>query len=285
MDWTGPLVFVALAFGISWGWMFAVPHLGIPLWTIGFASFAPAAAVYLVRGPLRHESFRQSGVAFATPPGRAWTYVLALVGPPVILLATTALLVVSGAATLVPGLSHDPLLGQDFFFSLAASRGPSGLALIFLSSPLLSIVAFGEELGWRGYLFPKLMPLGAPAAMFGSGAIWAVWHLPGYFVYGKGGVANFAVFVVLTTAASPFLCWLRLRARSVWPAAIWHQAYDTQAPAVAGLLRPGAWPADELTMAALFAVQLFELMTTAALFAFGGILRAEREDHVVWAQT
>ena len=33
MDWTGPMLFVALAYGSSWGWLFLVPQLPIPLWT------------------------------------------------------------------------------------------------------------------------------------------------------------------------------------------------------------------------------------------------------------
>jgi membrane protease YdiL (CAAX protease family) len=282
VDWTGAIVFVLLAYGLSWGWLFLVPHIGIPLWTIGFASFGPAAAAFLVRGPLLGEGFRQSGLGFTTPRGRAWTYVFALVGPPLIAIVTAGALVVFGGARLAAGEAHDPLQGQDYFFTLAASKGPSGLLTIFALSPLLSVVAFGEEFGWRGYLFPKLMPLGAPIAMFGSGAIWALWHLPGYLIYGTGGPVGFVVFALLTTAASPLFCWLRLRARSVWPAAMWHSAYDNQAPAVAGLLTPGNWPADQLTMGVLFAVQAFELLATAFLFAFGGILRAEREDRAVW---
>ena len=35
-------------------------------------------------------------------------------------------------------------------------------------------------------------------------------------------------------------------------------------------------------MGVLFAVQAFELLASAFLFAFGGILRAEREDRAVW---
>src|SRR5690625_4350323 len=41
-----------------------------------------------------------------------------------------------------------------------------------------SIFAFGEEIGWRGWLLPALTPLGTWPALFLSGAIWGLWHMP-----------------------------------------------------------------------------------------------------------
>ena len=35
-----------------------------------------------------------------------------------------------------------------------------------------------KELGWRGYLLPKLMPLGEKKALLISGLIWGLWHAP-----------------------------------------------------------------------------------------------------------
>jgi membrane protease YdiL (CAAX protease family) len=40
------------------------------------------------------------------------------------------------------------------------------------------LFAFGEELGWRGYLLPKLMPLGKWKAYVLVGIIWGLWHGP-----------------------------------------------------------------------------------------------------------
>jgi membrane protease YdiL (CAAX protease family) len=37
---------------------------------------------------------------------------------------------------------------------------------------------FGEEYGWRGYLLPKLLPLGELRASLLVGVIWGVWHFP-----------------------------------------------------------------------------------------------------------
>jgi membrane protease YdiL (CAAX protease family) len=142
--------------------------------------------------------------------------------------------------------------------------------------------AFGEEFGWRGYLFPKLMPLGVPVAVLGSGLVWALWHVPSYFIYGNKNVTTFVLFVLYTTFGSTLLCWLRLRARSIWPAAIWHQAYNYQGAALAGLLTPVGMSVASLTQALPTFVLIFEILAFAYLFIWGGIMRAAREDDVVW---
>ena len=44
---------------------------------------------------------------------------------------------------------------------------------------ITSIATFGEELGWRGYLQPRLAArLGPTRAMLAVGFIWGVWHAP-----------------------------------------------------------------------------------------------------------
>jgi len=132
----------------------------------------------------------------------------------------------------------------------------------------------GEDLAaaWFG-------PVGAVVI---SGAVWAVWHLPGYFIYGAASVPGFVFFALTTTASGGLLCWLRLRSRSVWPAAIWHAAYDNQGPAVAGLLTPLNLSAAQLTTDLMGPVLMVQLLATAFVFGFGAFVRAAREDAVVW---
>lgn len=40
------------------------------------------------------------------------------------------------------------------------------------------VFAFDEEYGWRGYLLPRLLPLGETRATLVVGVIWAGWHVP-----------------------------------------------------------------------------------------------------------
>lgn len=43
--------------------------------------------------------------------------------------------------------------------------------------PLINmLLALGEELGWRGFLLPRLLPIGQWKVILLSGAIWGIWH-------------------------------------------------------------------------------------------------------------
>src|SRR5829696_10493682 len=55
----------------------------------------------------------------------------------------------------------------DFFFVL----------VVFTPTFLLA-----EEIGIRGYLLPKLLPLGMGRALLLSGLVWAAWHLPLFYL-------------------------------------------------------------------------------------------------------
>lgn len=43
---------------------------------------------------------------------------------------------------------------------------------------ILSLFAFAEEFGWRGFLLPQLLSLGARRAVLASGFIWFLWEAP-----------------------------------------------------------------------------------------------------------
>jgi CAAX protease family protein len=106
------------------------------------------------------------------------------------------------------------------------------LALIPVAPLLNAIPCLGEELGWRGYLLPRLLPLGQWRALVLSGAIWGLWHAPviargyNYPQHPYAGVAAMTVFCVLQGV---LFGWLRLESGSVWPAVIAHGALNGSA--------------------------------------------------------
>jgi membrane protease YdiL (CAAX protease family) len=51
-------------------------------------------------------------------------------------------------------------------------------SLLLVATPVSTLLAFGEEYGWRGYLLPRLLPLGEVRASIVVALIWAPWHLP-----------------------------------------------------------------------------------------------------------
>lgn len=103
-----------------------------------------------------------------------------------------------------------------------------------LISPLLNTIsAFGEEFGWRAYLQPKLMALGARKAILLTGLVWGVWHWPvilmgynyGLDYYGAPYLGPL-VMVWFTLNLGVILGWLTIKSESVWPAAIAHGAIN-----------------------------------------------------------
>ncbi|MFT3726541.1 MAG: CPBP family intramembrane metalloprotease [Terricaulis sp.] len=58
--------------------------------------------------------------------------------------------------------------------------------LMFTTRQIINNIApFGEELGWRGYALPRLLEnRNATVAALMLGAVWIVWHVPGFFISG-----------------------------------------------------------------------------------------------------
>lgn len=98
------------------------------------------------------------------------------------------------------------LPGAEMWHAIAA-----GLA----SLPLLALGPLGEELGWRGYLLPRLLHKLSPiVAALVVGAIWMVWHIPAFLLSGlPQNNMSFPIFVVGGVALSAFITWLFVNAR------------------------------------------------------------------------
>jgi membrane protease YdiL (CAAX protease family) len=95
--------------------------------------------------------------------------------------------------------------------------GFGGRLLGFLIQVVLFTLtlSLGEELGWRGYLLPKLLGVGRTRALVLVGLIWAAWHMPLMFLtplYHSAGnkVLVVPLFVGSIVAASFVFGYLRI---------------------------------------------------------------------------
>lgn len=108
---------------------------------------------------------------------------------------------------------------------------------VLIGALLLNIVpALGEEIGWRGWLLPKLLRFGPWPAILLSGVIWGLWHAPvillGHNYPGTPGWLALIAMVVFCTLMGGIFGWLRLRGGSVWPAALAHSSLNAAATLV-----------------------------------------------------
>lgn len=108
---------------------------------------------------------------------------------------------------------------------------PKLLIRLPLRLPIAVLLALGEEIGFRGYLLPRLLELGPKRASFLSGFLHGTWHLPlifltPFYITEGNPLVTIPLFLLLFTAAGAIYGWLRLGADSLWPATILHGAFN-----------------------------------------------------------
>jgi membrane protease YdiL (CAAX protease family) len=105
---------------------------------------------------------------------------------------------------------------------------------LFAGATINALFAFGEEYGWRNYLIAALRDKKFACASIFIGIVWGLWHFPlillghNYPQHSVAGVFMMVIFCVLLSFIETYFV---LKAKSVYPAAIFHGAIN----AVAGL--------------------------------------------------
>jgi membrane protease YdiL (CAAX protease family) len=213
IDRKGMAVFLALSFGLAW----PIITLGDFLWDSataayaihGTAMLAPGLACLVVQRWVTKSGFR--GIGLQRVSWRA--YVVVILGC-FLLWGIPRLIDLSLAGHLRAFSTKRLLFTMVYFFT--------GL-----------IPAFGEELGWRGYLLPSLLPIGRRKALLLHGAIWGAWHWPILFaslLRGDIDAVQCIMGMILMLPASAALGlvvgWLWLRFGSVLLVTVWHFSWD-----------------------------------------------------------
>jgi hypothetical protein len=133
------------------------------------------------------------------------------------------------------------------------------LSVLIFGQILLLGGPLGEEFGWRGYALPVLTHrIGWRWASLIVGAVWAMWHLPLFFIPGMAQ-ANMpmGLFMASSVALSVIFARLSVNTRfSVLPAIVLHWSINAGSWAIPVTPQGGVMQPYYLVMGLLFAVAI-----------------------------
>lgn len=119
----------------------------------------------------------------------------------------------------------------DYSHPMIRDVVPLDWSLLALVVPwiVFEILTNGEEIGWRGYVLPRLQTkYNALVSSLIVGVIWSVWHLPKFFGTGLKGEGSFAWFTVAHLALAVLYTWLYNNTRgSLLLVVLFHAAGNT----------------------------------------------------------
>lgn len=238
------LIFTSLSIVIGWATISVLPLAGISyeentaLIILMAMMFSPAISSILTR-LITKEGFKNM---YLRPnfKGNIKKYLFVFFGPSILLLLSGALYF------LIFPNNFDAQFTQ--INDMLAIHGPEGLSAInmlmvsilqvIIIGPIINIIpTLGEELGWRGYLLPKLRELVSDrSALIFTGLIWGFWHLPAivmghnygtdYWGYPWLGILAMIVFCLVLGIIEGYAT---IKLNSVIPAAMIHSTVNAGA--------------------------------------------------------
>ena len=290
--------FLLLAFGMAWliqaliG-LLASPSLGLSTQTVSLLArliiagmmFVPALAVFLSRGDIKGMGWKLQSKKDLKLILLAWfaPLILTVIGAALYFLVFPGQFDMSGKAL-------EATVGTDALAQLEAQGLTFPLYLLITVvgcvtyAPVMNgVLALGEEIGWRGFLYPQLKAkFGQKKAMVLHGVIWGAWHFPliwligyeygfGYFGY---PIVGMILFALITAGWGILHTWIYEKSGSIWLPAILHGAINA-----AGTLPLAVWLTEDPNAALLGPVPVGLLAGLPFLiFAAVLLLKTRKED-------
>jgi membrane protease YdiL (CAAX protease family) len=210
------VAFFALSYAITWpAWALEKRGLAVMAFP-GY--FGPALAALFIAALVGGQESARDLLARLTHwrvPFKWWLVAL-------LMAVGVTLLPMAASALFRPGEGAD--------FDQLVAIAPQ-LAIVLVTGSLYgTVVAAGEELGWRGYALPLLAARhGALAATLMVGVFWGLWHLPLSFLYPQERLSllDSVLYGLGVDLASVIYTWLSGRTGgSVLIASLFHGVYD-----------------------------------------------------------
>ena len=216
------IIFYAVTLTLAIGVALMAPLIGDTVRIVSMLT--PVAAVLIMLLVVTRDGYSRAGWAdlgLHRLGRKAWAF--ALLAPLPVLLFSYSVVWSTGIARLaLPPASSSSLVVSVLSF----------LINLVLSLVITVFLSLGEEIGWRGYLLPRLVPLGPQRAVLITGLLHGFFHLPLIlltpFYHGDGNrLIVIPLFLLTLTLAGMIYGYLRLTTNSVWPAALMHSAFNT----------------------------------------------------------
>lgn len=279
VPWKAVGIFTLLSWALAWLAL-------LPLWLgDGFSSpfaivltaammFTPAISALIVTFTMVKPSRPARFLGFL-PFTPAWRSVVLIVIWPVfwaVLGVLAFFLAVKFGMTTTEWFSSDMyhLYGDQITVSTYALVLLSGLPFSTLVS---SLTAFGQELGWRGFLASALAPLGFWQSALLTGVIAGVWYSPlimlGYY-FDRMDAAGALFMMVFAIGLTIILQWARYATGNIWTTTIGHGAVNAVIPHT--LL----WPSGEASVVTSTLLGLPGWMLMGVAIAILALLRQPR---------
>jgi membrane protease YdiL (CAAX protease family) len=290
-------LFIGITYGLSWLIIALLVASGgawnqlVSTVVVTALMFIPMISAILVQKVIYKEPLlKPLGISFRL--NRWW--LMAWLLPPAIALTTI------GVSLLLPGISYSPEMAGFFerfegiltpelieqmreqlaafpvhVFWIALGQG------LIAGATVNAIAAFGEELGWRGFLFKELGHLDLWRSSAIIGLVWGIWHFPLILLgqnYPQHPVAGVFMMILFSILLSPIFGYVRLKSKSVIAAAVIHGSLNGTAGLSIMVVKGGTDLIVGVTGAAGLAVLI---IVNLCIFVFDRSIRGKTVNEMI----
>ncbi len=168
-------------------------------------------------------------------------------------------------------LEMKEMFKTDYYYLIVGA-----FSAIVAGATINAVFGFGEEAGWRGFLFNSLKGLGFYRASLLIGVIWGIWHLPVIIQghnYGEHRIAGIFMMTAWTVLLTPVFNYAVLRTGSVLAAAIMHGVLNASPGIALAYIKGG----NELTVGITGAAGFISLLViNTAIYIYERYIAREK---------
>jgi len=173
---------------------------------------------------------------------------------------------------------------------LPAGLSPKTMLLIFFLGGLsvfnipTIVFGFGEEFGWRGFMFPRLCRRGLRFAFIVGGLIWFAWHVPLMLVLpGTGDFTlwqhafNIVMLAIGSVCSFVFFAYVYAKSGTIWVASFAHAVMNNASRSFSYFVKIENQLSANLALAITMAMVVGILYSAKELEIFHSFLTDERD--------